>query len=81
MIFFEFLFLKGLCACFHGNNKKMVTSHTCFFHSVKQKVLLLAVKLCRYGHLTASLWKMGLKLTKNDNFQYIDTQPTFEAQL
>ena len=81
MNFSEILFLKRLCGCFHGNAKKMVTSQTCFFHSVKHEVLFLAVKLCRYGQLTASLWNMGLKMMKNDNFQYLDTPPTFEAQL
>ena len=46
MYFFEYLFLKGYGDCFHGNDKKMVTSHTCF-HSVKQEVLFLAMKLCK----------------------------------
>ena len=51
-----------------------------FFHSVEHEVLFLAAKLFRYAQLIVSLWNMGVKMTKNDKFQYFDTPPTFEAQ-
>ena len=81
MSFFEFCFLKGQYDCFHGNDKKIVTSHTCFSILISKNGLFLAVNICRYIKLTASFWNMGLKMTKNDKFQFLDTPPTFEAQL
>ena len=51
------------------------------FSSVKQEVLFLTVNICRYIKLTASFWNIGLKMPKNDKFQFLDTPPTFEAQL
>ena len=81
MYFFEFWFQKGKYDCFHGNDKKMVISHTCFSIFFKHEVLFLAVNICRYIKLTANFWNMGLKMLKNDKFQFLDTPPTFEAQL
>ena len=52
-----------------------------FFHFVKHEVLFLTVNICRYIKLTANFWNMGLKMPKNDKFHFLDTPPTFEAQL